>query len=432
MPKVAKVLSAVAVKALAKKPGRHSVGGVPGLCLRVTDTLSAQWVMRSMYAGKAHDIGLGGYPIIDLQAAREEARKLYLQIRQGADVVAEREKAKTAAAEQRKAVELSRVTFEQDAKDLHIIKSQEFKNAKHSAQWINTLETYAFPLLGAMEVSSIERKHVLRVLEPIWNTKTETATRVRQRIEQVLDYSHAKGHRGADNPARWKGGLDALLPKPSKLKKKRGKKRHHPALPWKRLPAFMADLRNRPRGSVAAKALELAILTASRSGEARLATWREFDLDACVWTVPAERMKAELEHRVPLVGRALELVQAQPKGKPDDLMFPSEKGSALSDNTLSKLMKDMHAADMKRGGVGYLDPKLNAPATPHGTARSSFKDWHRETRLTKYADEVSELQLAHVNSDETRSAYARGELLELRGQLMQEWSDFLSGANAHG
>jgi integrase len=404
MPKVAKVLSALSVKARAKKPGRHSVGGVPGLCLRVTDTLSAQWVMRTMYAGKTHDIGLGGYPIVDLQAAREEARKLYLQIRQGADVVAQREKTRAAAAEHRKAEELSRVTFEQDSRDAHKVRSQEFKNAKHAAQWISTLETYAFPVLGSMEVNAVERRDVLKVLEPIWKTKTETATRVRQRIEQVLDYSHAKGHRkSADNPARWKGGLDVLLPKPTKLKKVK----HHGALPYKDMPAFMQELAK--RGTMAALALEFAILTAARSGEVRLAKWSEIDLDAKLWTVPAARMKAGKSHRVPLSAAAVAVLSKLPRGTAETLLF-----GATHENTLTNLLKSM-----------------SHDVTAHGF-RSTFKDYCREVLGTKYTDEASELALAHVSDDKTRAAYARGELLEERRKLMQQWADYLSGANEHG
>jgi integrase len=242
--------------------------------------------------------------------------------------------------------------------------------------------------------------HVVVVLEPLWSEKTETASRVRGRIESVLAWATVAGYRRGDNPARWKGNLDQLLPKATKVRKVE----HHAALPWQEVPAFVADLRKRE--GAGARALEFAILTAGRSGEVRLATWEEIDLKAKLWTVPAERMKARKVHRVPLSDAAVALLKALPRSERSRYVFASASGTSLSDMTLSAVTK-----------------RMNVNAVPHGF-RSSFKDWARS--CTTYADEVSELALAHVNSDATRAAYARGELLPKRMLLMRDWARFLA------
>jgi integrase len=421
MPRVAKQLSELAVRKLFSQEGRHAVGGVAGLYLLVSAG-SASWVLRMAINGRRVDLGLGSYRDVTLAMAREAAARIRLDARTSDPVEARRaeREARAEARAQARAQASAAVTFEAEARELHATKSKEFRNAKHAAQWLATLEQYAFPLIGHKAVSAIARTDVLDVLRPIWETKTETATRVRQRIEQVLDAATALNHRSGDNPARWRGGLNKLLPNPAKLRRR--SRRHHPALPWQHVPAFIAALRK--RGGMAARALHFAILCASRSGEVRGATWREIDLDTATWTIPANRMKAELAHTVTLSPPALDLLRALQKGAPDDLVFPAASGKQLSDMALTKVIRDMHEASTKAGGAGWLDPKSGRIATPHGTARSCFKDWARNQ--PGHVDELTELALAHVNSDSTRAAYSRDDLLPARRVLMSKWADYLA------
>jgi integrase len=461
MPKIAKELSPLAVRRLANRTGFHAVGGVAGLHLFVKDTGAASWVLRKMVGAERRNLGCGGYPTVGLKEAREEARRLVILVRQGIDPVADRK----AASDALRAAQAKDKTFEQVARLCHAAKSPEFKNAKHAAQWIRTLETYVFPKIGRLPIAAVERPHVLAVLEPIWKTKTETATRVRQRIEAVLAYATVNHLRPEGvNPAAWLGNLQHALPKAAKLKQRES----HAALPWRDMAGFMVRLRANVApasgpahplplseaakvlglhqetlarwvregapivtkgglgrgnqstldpeavrawrrdvesgGESVRRALEFAILTAARSQEVRLATWDQVDLTHKVWTVPAELMKSKKLHRVPLSDAACALLRALPRRKGVELVFPSVTGKALSDSTLSKMLRDW-----------------NVPAVPHGF-RSSFKDWAREACGTRYADEVSELALAHVDSNETRAAYARNELLEPRRKLMAEWA----------
>lgn len=393
MPKKAKALTPALVKRLTR-PGLHAVGGVDGLRLQVSDAGARSWILRATVGNRRPDIGLGGYPDVSLERAREQAREIRDQIRQGIDPLAARRAARDALA----AGQAKRITFAQAAKQAHAKRKAEFKNGKHAAQWINTLTTYAFPTLGALPVDQIEMPHVLAVLEPIWLTKTETATRVRQRVEAVLSWAAASGYRSGTNPAAWQGNLEHALPKARKVKRVR----HHPALPWAEMGAFTKALRSRP--GVAARALEFAILTAARSSEVRLARWSEIDLDKRLWTIPAERIKAGKLHRVPLSDRAVEILKALPRSDATDLVFLGVRNRALSENTL-----------------GEVATAIQPGITVHGF-RSSFKDWARSS--TSYADEVSELALAHVNDDTTRAAYARDELLPKRTRLMRDWAKY--------
>jgi integrase len=401
MPKLAKERSAVELKRLTKRPGKHAVGGVNGLLLYVKPTLAASWVLRVMVADKRVDIGLGGYPTVSLEIARQRAREMHDQRWQGIDPRDTKRAAQDALRDSemaRHAADAKHRTFDQAAVAAHRAKSQEFKNSKHSAQWLSTITTYASPTIGTLPVDQVELPHIVSVLEPIWTTKPETASRVRQRLEAVLAWATVSGHRTGDNPARWRGNLEHVLPKSSKLRVRQ----HHAAVPWQDIGTFMTDLRERE--GMAARALEFAILTAARSGEVRLATWDEFDLDAKVWTIAAERMKARKLHRVPLSAPAIALLRALPRFEESRFVFPAARGGALSDMSLSAVTR-----------------RMNVDAVPHGF-RSSFKDWCRSS--TRYADEVSELSLAHVNSDATRAAYARDELLPLRTRLMNDWAKF--------
>lgn len=392
MPKKANELSPLAVSRL-NAPGHHFVGGVAGLALQVLPSGARTWVLRVMVAGKRREMGLGGYPDVTLAIAREKARQAREKIYAGVDPIVERRKAQSALV----AARASQKTFGDCVTGFLDAKSGEWRNAKHRAQWSATLDKYAASLKG-MLVADIELPQVLAVLQPIWAGKTETASRVRGRIESVLDWATVRGYRAGENPARWRGHLEQLLARPSRI----AKAQHHPALPIDDVPAFMAKLR--AAEGQGARALELAILTAARSGEVRGAVWSEFDLEAGVWTVPAERIKAGREHRVPLSKAALKLLGSQPRGRPEDLVFLSPRGKALSDMTLSAVMR-----------------RMEVDAVPHGF-RSTFRDWASER--TNYPREVAEMALAHVIESKTEAAYRRGDLFEKRRKMMDDWASF--------
>lgn len=391
MPKCARELSAAEVRRI-KAPGLHAVGGVPGLCLKVGGGRS--WILRTRISGKRRHIGLGSYPAVTLSAARDRARDIEVKIFSGRDPIAERQALQIAL----KAEQIRRLPFFDAARQCYAARVNTFRNKKYRKDWIASLERYAFPMLGEMPVADIGLPEVLAVIKPIWYTRTETATRVRQRMESVLSWAIVSGYRQGNNPARWEGNLSEVLPAPGKIKKVS----HYRALPWREVPAFMAALRKRQ--GMAALALEFAILTAARSGEVRGALWDEIDTKARLWTVPGERIKAGKIHRVPLSQAALAVLSRIPRTEDNPLIFPAPRGGKLSDMTLSAVCK-----------------RMNVEATPHGF-RSSFKDWARS--VTAYADEISELALAHVNSDATRAAYARDELLPQRARLMTDWAKF--------
>ena len=373
-------------------PGRHGDDAVRGLMLVVQPGGSRSWMLRYQMGGRRRDMGLGPYPEITLARAREKAMEARRLVKEGRDPLAERSRG-------------TALTFKAAAEALIESKRPGWRNAKHAAQWGSTLETYAYPVLGRLDVKGVDTQAVLDVLRPIWTTKPETASRVRQRIEAVLDYAAAVGARTGDNPARWRGHLDNLLAKPSKVKRVE----HHAALDWREAPAFMAELARRE--GIAAKALAFAILTAARSGEVRGMTWREVDRGAAVWTVPASRIKAGKEHRVPLTAAALALL-GEP-GEPEAPVFPSPmRGEApLSDRTLTAVLRRM--------GRGEL--------TAHGF-RSTFRDWAGET--TAHAREVIEAALAHRLQDKAEAAYARGDLFAKRRRLMEDWAAFLDAPAA--
>lgn len=431
MPKRAKELSAYQVRRITKVAD-HAVGGVAGLLLQYRGPKSKCWILRTPLNGKRIELGLGAYPEVSLEKARAKAAEFKEQTSKGIDPRDEerRERAR------RKAEAIARLTFAEAAKACWRAKSEGFKNAKHSKQWIDTLTEYAFPIIGDLYPEDIQTAHIMQVLKPIWAEKTDTASKLRGRIESTISYAFAlRQIRGRPNPAAWKDNLDQLLTSARALIRK--KKKHHPAVYWKRMPEFMAALRARgrritkdlPHGGLGARMLELAILTTSRDIEVRGAKWSEFDLDAKEWTVPPSRMKGNLEHKVPLSDAAVALLKALPRMDGCEYVFPgAQKGDGsygiMSNATMGKVLDDIHEADIRAGGIGFLDQKVKKIATPHGTARSSFKDW--SLNCTSYRDEVSELCLAHVNSDETRSAYARDQLMDLRRPMLEEYSAFLS------
>ncbi|WOI29359.1 tyrosine-type recombinase/integrase [Sulfitobacter dubius] len=412
MPRVARELKPVEIRALKShhenRPTRHAVGGVAGLHLQVTPSGARSWLLLTTVAGKRREIGLGGYPETSPGAARERAREAKELIRNGKDPVAERREAKRIFVQGL----LFEKTFTQAMEDYLSARLTEFRNEKHRKQWRSTLDTYAVPLIGGMAVKEITVHDIIRVLEPIWSTKTETASRLRGRIEAILAWSTVHGHREGDNPAKWKGNLDAILPKPGKV----SKAKHWPALSMADAPAWFADLR--ARSGSATRALEFLTITAARSGEVRGATWDEIDLEAALWTIPSERMKAGNEHRVPLTKEAVDLLKRLPRAEDSDFVFPATRGGQLSDMALSACMRRINE---KREG-GYLDPRTKRPAVPHGL-RSTFRDWVAEK--TEYPREMAEIALAHNVGSEVERAYLRGDMIEKRRKMMADWQGFL-------
>ena len=378
-------LTATSAKALTA-PGRYSDGD--GLELLIGRTGAKSWVVRVQKDGKRRDIGAGSFKKVSLADARVKAAKIRSQIEAGIDPVAERRKARGIP------------SFREAAALVHAEQKKGWKNGKHTDQWINTLTTYAFPAFGDVSVAGIDAGAVRDVLAAIWLTKPETARRLRQRIRTVIDWSVGKGYREAS--LAWPV-IDKALPK------QRDKAKHHAALPYADLPAFMAELR--AKETMGRLALEAQILTACRSGEVRGALWPEIDLDAALWTIPAERMKGGQEHVVPLSGAAVALFERMKAHKRDnsELVFPgTSKGKALSDMTLTKCLRDM-----------------GLEVTAHGF-RSTFADWINEQ--TSYPREVREAALAHVNPNKVEASYSRTAYLDKRRPMMAAWADYCGGS----
>ena len=386
------------------KPGMHADGG--GLYLCVKNSGSKSWVFRFQLEGRRREMGLGSLKALEVVKARAKAAEFKSKIAAGIDPLDERRAEKKAKLEQRKHAEIAlkreEVTFRKAAEHLIENKKPSWTNPKHVQQWENTLATYAYPVIGALPVADVTAEHIVEILKPIWSKKSETASRVRMRIENVLNAAKLMGWRSGDNPAVYKGGLEAVLPPISKVKKVR----HHPAMPFEDARAFMAMLSKRK--GISARALEFCILTAARSGEVRHATWDEIDLETDLWIVPAERMKARREHRVPLSKEARAILETLPRLAHSQLVFPGQKGRPLSDMTLSAVLKRM---DLKH-------------YTVHGF-RSTFRDWAAET--TNHSSETVEMALAHTISNKVEAAYRRGDLLEKRRDLMKDWAQFLDG-----
>lgn len=403
MPKAAKELGALAVSRLST-PGRHTVGKVAGLALQITPSGARSWVLRAVVGGHRREIGLGPYPAVSLKEAHARAQAKRDEIAAGVDpVLARKEAASRVRAEQ--AMEIS---FEEAARRFIKAKSPEWSNAKHGEQWKNTLDEYAHPVIGKMMVRHVTRTHIVEILEPIWTTKTETASRVRGRIESILDWARVKGFREEGvNPAAWRGNLDKILSAPKKTKRVR----NHPALPIELMGSFMTTLR--AIDGVSARCLEFTILTAARSGETRGMRWPEIDLKKAVWSVPAERMKAKKEHRVPLSPAAVALLNSLDRSEKTDLVFPGPRSHApLSDMSLIAIMR-----------------KLKLEATPHGF-RSTFRDWASE--YTNYPRELAEVALAHLKGDATEAAYWRSDVLEKRRRMIDDWAEFIAKPNKPG
>ncbi|MTI17469.1 DUF4102 domain-containing protein [Rhodobacteraceae bacterium RKSG542] len=420
MPRKAKELSALEVKRLQYKGNQHNtlyfVGGVSGLALQVSKTGAKSWILRVKIGEKRRDIGLGGYPDVPLAQARQIARDQKELIASGNDPVETRKRQKAELA----AVQRRGLTFEKAIELYMDIKEQELSNPKHKAQWTSTLRTYAVPHIGSLYVHEITTQDILRVLQPIWQEKTETASRLRGRIEAVLSWATVSGRRSGENPARWKGNLKELLPAPNKL----AQKRNWPAVAVDEVADWFDCLKSQP--GIAARALEFAVLCASRSGEVRFATWDELDLKSGIWTVPAQRTKMKRKHRVPLSQAAVALVESLPKQLSSPFLFAGPRGKVLSDMSISGVMRRMHARSTETGGEGWLDPQSKRPAVPHGL-RSTFRNWAAETG---YPWEMAEIALAHKVGTEVERAYMRTDLLERRRHMISDWALHLSGLRA--
>ena len=398
MARMSNKLTALVVSTI-KKPGFHSDGS--GLYLQVAPAGGRSWVLRFQRNGRARWMGLGPTDLVSLQEARQKAQDARKLLLEGKDPIDLRRAARQS--------EAGALTFKQAAGRYIDAQKPGWRNEKHAAQWASTLETYVYSKFGDQSVGLVDTGMVLEALEPIWTVKPETASRVRGRIEAILDWATARGYRVGDNPARWRGHLQNLLPRVEKIKRVR----HHPSLPYTEIGSFMSELGK--AGGVAARALEFTILTGARTGEVIGATWDEIDLTGKVWTVPAGRMKGDREHRVPLSDDASAILRtmAQDHGE-EGYLFPGlRKGRPLSNMAMLTVLKRMKRPDL----------------TTHGF-RSTFRDWAAER--TAYPRDVCEMALAHAVSDKVEAAYRRGDLFEKRRRMMVEWCRFCSASEVKG
>jgi integrase len=391
MPKIIEPLSPAAING-KRKPGRYMVGHVPGLALQVAQGGTRSWILRVVVGDVRRDIGLGAYPITQLADACKKALAVREKIAAGIDPVAEKARAKS----QLIAAKAAHITFDECATKFIEAHESGWRNTKHAMQWRNTLDTYASPIIGKIAVADVDLEHVLQVIEPIWKTKTSTAARLRGRIEQVLDWAAVRRFRSKENPARWRGNLDKLLPAKTKI----AKIEHYKALEIDAVAGFMAQLRGIE--GISARALEFLVLTAARTKEVTGAKWGE--IKDGVWTVPGSRMKAGVEHRVPLSKQALALLKTMPKIDGVDYVFPSSKGKEISNMAMLQLIR-----------------RMEVEAVPHGF-RSTFRDWAGDR--TSHTREVIEQALAHKLPDRVEAAYRRSDALEKRSHLMQDWANF--------
>ena len=391
MARAVERLSALTAKK-ANAPGLHADGN--GLYLRVGPAGSKSWILRYRHDGRRHDIGLGPYPLISLADARQRANERRRLLIDGIDPLGQKRTARIEAAKTMPFKTCAQAYF-----DAH---SSGWRSPKHAVQWRQSMTDYMLPVLGDVPVQAVDVGLVLKAIEPLWRAKPETASRVRQRIEGVLDWATARGYRSGDNPARWRGHLENLLPATRKVRRIE----HHAALPYSEISAFVAELRRDT--SMAARALEFTILTAARAGEVIGARWEEINAAERLWTVPADRMKAGREHRVPLSEAAMAILAKLAEKRSGEFIFPGAKaGRPVGDSTLFDLLK-----------------RLNRDTTTHGF-RSTFRDWAAER--TAFPSEVAEMALAHVVGDKTEAAYRRGDLFAKRRQIMDAWAQFCAG-----
>jgi integrase len=394
-------LTALAV-VQAKRRGYYGDGG--GLYLQISANNAKSWVFRFKEGGRLREMGLGPLHTISLAEARQRAQECRKARLDGRDPITDRKAARMAA----KLDAARAISFKSCAERYIVAQKAGWRNAKHAAQWSSTLASYAYPVFASLPAQAVDVALVLKAVEPIWATKPETASRVRGRIEAILDWATARGYRTGENPARWRGHLENLLPSPSKVRRIE----HHAALPYPEISAFMVELR--AQEGVAARALEFAILTAARTGEVIGCRWDEIDLAQRLWTIPADRMKAGREHRVPLSSPALSIVRAMADIHSGDFVFPGGKATRPLSNMAFLML-------LRRLGRGDL--------TAHGF-RSSFRDWVAER--TTFPAEVAEMALAHAVSDKVEAAYRRGDLLQKRWQLAEAWAKFCLTPSAPG
>jgi len=377
-----------------KKPGLYCDGG--GLYLRVTQCGTKSWIYRFRMGARTRDAGLGGYPLVGLSEARSKATVFRQQVANGMDPIEARSKARAKAARETVRV----LTFADCARTYIQAHENGWRNPKHRQQWRSTLETYAFPVIGTCPVADLDTDLIMKVLEPIWLEKPETASRVRGRIERILNWAKARGYREGENPGRWRGHLDQLLPAKNKVRQVI----HHPAMPYHQISTFVAELR--ALDGVSVRALEFLILTATRTSETLGASWSEFDLDRRMWTIPPERMKIRKQHRIPLSIRATEIVREMYGTRQNEFVFPGMKlGRPLSQMALAMQLRRMGRSNV----------------TVHGF-RSTFRDWVSD--CTDFQDHVAEMALAHSAQSNVVAAYRRGDVFEKRRALMDAWDAF--------
>ncbi|MCP4475604.1 MAG: tyrosine-type recombinase/integrase [Gammaproteobacteria bacterium] len=382
-------------KVITAPPGKHEDGG--GLRLVASNRGSKKWVLRFTLDGKRHEMGLGSFPDVSLRHARDHAIRCRQQVMSGINPIIVRQISPTATP-----------TFATCAARYIKTQRRSWKNRKHAKQWLSTLKTYAIPLIGKKYVDSITTDDILAILKPIWAGKTETAKRVQGRMENILDYAAAHKYRDSLNPARWRGHLDKLLPRPTRIKQIK----HHPAMPHYEVADFMVELSQ--KNSISALALQFLILTATRTSEALQARWQEIDMKSATWAIPASRMKARREHRIPLSDAAMTIIMKLPRIEGNHHLFPGTRArQALSNMALLQLMRGMDY------GVGGN----RGDYVPHGF-RSSFRDWSGE--VSSFPRDVAEMALAHVIENKVEAAYRRGDLFAKRRKMMREWADYLS------
>ena len=384
-----------------QQQGMHADGG--GLYLQVSRFDTKSWVFRFTLDKQTRDMGLGPTHTISLSEARAQAEQCRKLLRDGIDPIEQRKLVRG----QVRAQAVKIMTFKECAEKYISAHSAAWKSVKHTNQWTNTLTAYAYPVFGDLPVQAVDTGLIMQAVEPIWLTKTETASRVRGRIEAILDWASVRKYREGENPARWKGHLDKLLPARSKVQKVK----HHKALPYPDAGLFMKELRE--QDGVSARGLEFLILTAARTSEVQKATWQEFNFDDGVWTIPAERMKGAKAHRVPLSSTTLNVLADMKKIAQNDFVFPGMRNnSPLSNMAFLQLLKRMGRADL----------------TAHGF-RSTFRDWAAER--TNFPADVAEMALAHSVSNKVEAAYRRGDLFEKRRKLMEDWAAFVDESSAN-
>lgn len=416
MPKRARILTVKEVERLGN--GTHAVGGVDGLALR-RDGQQSSWVLKITINGRRRQMGLGSAHDVSLNDARTKAAEIRADVRNGIDPVEARAQQKEKARENDKPV----MTFAVAADEYIRLLQKSWTNEKHTRQWPQTINDYANPVIGDMPINEVETRHVIQILEPIFYSKTETAKRVRARMEKIFAWAIFNGHREKANPAIWRGHLDNVFLNPPKATA------HFPALPYAQMPQFMAELRQRQL--ISARALEFIILTAARAKEATcganqtvFATWDQIDLNDGVWTRPAALMKIGVEHRVPLSDDAIALLEALPHRT--GLLFSRADGrKPIVTDSMIRLIHRLHEQQVGMGNAGFVDPAQgNAIVTTHGF-RSSFRDWASET--TQYPNELIEMAMAHTIENKVERAYRRGDMLERRRDLMNDWARYCRG-----